>query len=245
MQLQNFKLIHLESVGSTNLHASDLLSGKILTEPAVILADFQTSGKGQGSNHWESNPSENLLFSIVLFPKGIKAREQFYISKISAIAIREMLSKHIQNVKIKWPNDILINTLKIGGVLIENTLKSDIIGISVIGIGLNINQEIFTVPATSLKTESGKNHNRLDILNQFLEIFSYWHEIMISRDFAQIDLEYYRNLYGFQQWLRFSWGGVEFEAFLEGVESDGYLVLKARDGKIFKFGFKEVEFLLG
>lgn len=240
---QNYKLIHLKTVDSTNLHAADLLSGKKLNEPTVILADFQTEGKGQGSNHWESGPDENLLFSLVIFPLKIKAKEQFYISKIAAISIREMLSEQISHVKIKWPNDILVNKLKISGILIENTLKSDLIGTTVIGAGININQNEFSIPATSMKNESGKEYNRIDLLNRFLDIFNYWYEIMLSRDFAEIDLEYYKNLYGFQQWLKFSWGGVEFEAFVEGVEPDGYLVLKAKDGKIFKFGFKEVEFL--
>jgi BirA family biotin operon repressor/biotin-[acetyl-CoA-carboxylase] ligase len=241
---QNYKLIHLASVGSTNLHASDLLSGKQISGPTVILADFQTEGKGQGSNLWESGPSLNLLFSVVIFPEKIKAKEQFYISKIAAISIREMLSEHIPHVRIKWPNDILVKKQKISGILIENTLKSDEISTSVIGIGINVNQSEFTVPATSLKNESGKESDRITLLKVFLDKFHYWFEILLSREFAQIDLEYFKNLYGFQEWLRFSWGGVEFEAYVEGVETDGYLVLKARDGKIFKFGFREVDFLM-
>jgi BirA family biotin operon repressor/biotin-[acetyl-CoA-carboxylase] ligase len=241
---QNYKLIHLESVGSTNLHASDLLSGKLVSGPTVIVADFQTEGKGQGNNQWESAVSQNLLFSLIVFPLKIKAKEQFYISKIAAIAIREAISDHISNVKIKWPNDILVNKLKISGILIENTLKSDLISTSVIGIGINVNQADFTIPATSYMLETGREHNSKTLLNSFLNTFHYWFEILLSRDFAQIDLEYYKNLFGFQEWLRFSWGGVEFEAFVEGVEADGYLILKARDGKIFKFGFREVEFLI-
>ena len=241
---ENYKLIHLDSVVSTNMHASDLLSGKKLSEPTVILADFQTGGKGQGGNHWESISSANLLFSLIVFPLKIKAKEQFYISKIAAIAIRDVLSKLVSGVKIKWPNDILVNKIKISGILIENTLKSEFISTSIIGIGINVNQTDFSISATSLKNESGKDFERILLLNSFLEEFHYWYEILLSRDFAQIDLEYYKNLYGFQEWLRFSWGGVEFEGFVEGVEADGYLVLKARDNKLFKFGFREVEFLL-
>jgi BirA family biotin operon repressor/biotin-[acetyl-CoA-carboxylase] ligase len=244
MSEQNFNLIHLKSVTSTNLHASDLLSGKQIAVPSVILADYQTMGKGQGSNNWESESGKNLLFSIVTFPSKIKAKEQFYISKIAAISAREALSKYISPVKIKWPNDILVNKLKISGILIENTLKSDTINTSVIGIGINVNQSEFPVPATSLAIELLQEHNRMDLLNAILVIFENWFDILESRDFAMIDTEYYKNLYGFQEWLRFSWGGVEFDAYVEGVEPDGYLVLKARDGKIFKFGFREVEFLL-
>ena len=241
---QNYKLIHLESTGSTNLHASDLLSGKQITGTTVILTDFQTGGKGQGTNSWESAPSQNLLFSLVIFPKGIKGKELFYISKLAAISIRELLSEQIPNVRIKWPNDILVNKLKISGILIENTLRSDEINSSVIGIGININQSEFSVPATSFKKELGKEYDTMALLKSFLDIFESWYEILLSRDLARIDVEYFKNLFGFQEWLRFSWGGVEFEAYLEGVEVDGYLVLKARDGKIFKFGFGEVEFLL-
>jgi BirA family biotin operon repressor/biotin-[acetyl-CoA-carboxylase] ligase len=241
---QNYKRIHLSTVGSTNLHAADLLSGKKISEATVITADYQTEGKGQGSNTWESKSSENLLFSIVVFPVKLKVKEQFYLSKITAIAIRESLSEHVSSVKIKWPNDILVNKTKISGVLIENSLKSEWISSSVIGVGLNVNQTDFTIPATSIKLETGKEFDCEKLLNSILNAFHFWFEILQSHDFAQIDLEYYKNLYGFQDWLRFSWGGVEFEGFVEGVEPDGYLVLKARDGKIFKFGFREVEFLL-
>jgi BirA family transcriptional regulator, biotin operon repressor / biotin---[acetyl-CoA-carboxylase] ligase len=241
---QNYKLIHLDTVDSTNLHASDLLSGKKLSEPTVIISDYQSKGKGQGGNTWESGASQNLLFSIVVFPPKIKVKEQFYFSKIAAISISEMLSKHLSSNLIKWPNDILVNKLKISGILIENTLKSEFLGSTVIGIGINVNQTDFSVPATSFKKETGKEFDRMKLLNDFLDVFHYWYEILVSRDFAQIDMEYYKKLYGFQQWLKFSWGGVEFEAFIEGVEVDGYLVLKARDNKIFKFGFREVEFLL-
>ena len=241
---QKYKLIHLDSTGSTNLHASDLLSGKQISGSTVVIADYQTNGKGQGSNKWESGHSQNLLFSLVIFPVKIKAKEQFYISKIAAISIREMLSAHISHVKIKWPNDILVNKLKISGILIENILKSDEIITSIIGIGINVNQSEFSIPATSFKNEKGAEYDRMNLLNSYLDTFHYWLEILLSRDFAQIDLEYYKNLFGFQEWLKFSWGGVEFEAFIEGVETDGYLVLKTRDGKILKFGFREVDFLL-
>jgi BirA family biotin operon repressor/biotin-[acetyl-CoA-carboxylase] ligase len=241
---KNYKLIHLESVASTNLHASDLLSVKQINEPTVILADFQTGGKGQSENSWESNQSQNLLFSVVIFPKKIKAKEQFYLSKIAAISVWELLSGQIPSVKIKWPNDILVNKLKISGILIQNTLRSDIISTSVIGIGINVKQSEFSVPATSLKNEGGKLLEVQELLKVFLDKFYFWSEILYEQDFARIDLEYYKNLYGFQEWLRFSWGGVEFEGFIEGVEPDGYLIIKARDGKIFKFGFQEVEFLL-
>ncbi len=241
---QNYNLIHLEKVGSTNLHASALLSGKQLSGPSVILTDYQTDGMGQGGNSWESEPSQNLLFSVVIFPERFKAKNQFYLSKITAISLREMLSAHISQVKIKWPNDILVHKLKISGVLIENILKSDLIASSIIGVGVNVNQSVFSVPATSLKNQSGKEFSRQELLNRFLEIFHFWYEILLGGDFAQVDLEYYKNFFGFQEWLKFSWGGVEFEGFIEGVENDGYLVLKSRDGKIFKFGFREVEFLL-
>jgi len=244
MFLENYKRIHLESTVSTNLHASDLLSGKMITEPTVIVADFQTGGKGQGGNVWESEASQNLLFSLVIFPKKIKTKEQFYISKIVAIAVKEAISAHLQKVKIKWPNDILVDKQKISGILIENTLKGDMIGSCIIGVGINVNQTKFSIPAVSLKSIRGKEFDCNAILESFINTFHYWLEILQNRDFTQIDLEYYKGLYGFQENLWFSWGGIEFEAIVEGVEPDGYLVLKAKDGKIFKFGFREVEFLL-
>jgi BirA family transcriptional regulator, biotin operon repressor / biotin---[acetyl-CoA-carboxylase] ligase len=241
---EKYQLIHLESVVSTNLQATDLLSVQSITSPAVILADNQTGGKGQGTNTWESAPGKNLLFSLVVFPSKLKGKEQFWLSKIAALSVCEMITAFTPGTRIKWPNDILVNKLKISGILIENTLKGEFIKSSVIGIGINVNQEVFGVPATSLKGIAGCEFDRMETLARFMEVFDRWYGVLSERKFNDIDEAYYQSLYGFNEWIRFSWGGVEFEALVEGVEDDGYLVLKARDNKILKFGFREVEFIL-
>ncbi len=241
---ENYRLIHLESVNSTNLQASDLLSVKEITSPAVILADYQTGGKGQGSNTWESLPGKNLLFSTVVFPQKLKGKEQFWLSKAAALSVYGLVSSFAPGTRIKWPNDVLVGGLKIAGILIENVLRGEFISSSVIGAGINVNQENFSVPAVSLSKISGCEYDRMELLSRYLGIFDEWYGRLLKREFRKIDEAYHSSLFGLNEWLRFSWNGVEFEGFIEGVEDDGYLVLKARDGKIFKFGFREVEFLL-
>lgn len=245
MNKEFFDRIHLKSVESTNLHASALLSVKKLTRPCLITADYQTGGKGQGQNSWESGESLNLLFSLVLFPPKLKAADSFYLSKITALSIRETLAALIPAVRIKWPNDILIGSGKSAGILIENTLVNDLVLSSVIGAGINVNQKEFSIPgATSIFIETGREADREKVLAGCIDRFLYWYELLQEKDLNTIDLEYYKYLFGFQQWLPFSWSGVKFEGKIEGVENDGYLVLKTRDGKVLKFGFGEVDFLI-
>jgi BirA family biotin operon repressor/biotin-[acetyl-CoA-carboxylase] ligase len=245
MKIAGFNLIHLDTVNSTNLHATDLLSGNKLTEPAIIMADFQTSGKGQGGNNWISEAKKNLLISYVVFPENLKAGDHFYLSKTTAIAIREFISGFVQGVQIKWPNDILAGNKKIAGILIENTLRADKVTASVIGIGININQNNFTVPATSLANETGKEYELMDLLKKLADKFEFWFELLQEQEFETLNLEYFKYLFGFQKWLKFSRNGTIFEAFVEMVEPDGHLVLRTHDKKVEKFGFRDINFVAG
>ena len=109
----------------------------------VVWAEYQTAGRGCGTNQWESERGKNLTFSILIHPKDLPATQQFHISMAISLAICEALEQYIGDVSIKWPNDIYWRNGKIGGILIENTLKGSIIMESIIGVGLNVNQRIF------------------------------------------------------------------------------------------------------
>jgi BirA family transcriptional regulator, biotin operon repressor / biotin---[acetyl-CoA-carboxylase] ligase len=247
MASEKYNIVSLAETGSTNLHASALLSDKKISRPSIIIAGYQNQGRGQGENSWESDPGENLLFSIVRFPENIKAFEQFYISKITSISVRETISRYTLNSKIKWPNDILVRNEKVSGILIENTIEDERIRESIIGIGININQTLFKphpVVATSLKLLTGKSFSLELILENFMENFEFWNDKMEGRDFNQIDNEYYRYLYGFQKKLKFLCKGKVFEALISDVEKDGQLVLLLENNKKQKFGSKEVEFMM-
>lgn len=125
---------------------------------SVVAVRCQTSGRGQGTNSWESAPGENLTFSIVLKDLNILPKEQIVISQITALSVVELLEKHGIEAKIKLPNDIYVGSKKICGILIENTLCSNKIRWSIIGIGINVNQTVFPTHLpnpTSILLETG------------------------------------------------------------------------------------------
>lgn len=242
-----YDLMRFAEISSTNLHASALLSGKMIKVPTLILTDYQNQGKGQGKNTWESEAGKNVLLSLIQFPQNIKAFEQFYISKITALAVRESIKEQTLQAVIKWPNDILAGKEKIAGILIENNLEADRIRNTIIGIGINVNQSNFheyPMKATSIKMITGRDTLLETVIEKFIERFETWYEIMEYRDFNQIDREYLSYLYGFQKIMTFRKGDLAFKASIIDVEKDGQLVLLTNDKKKLRFGYKEIEFVM-
>ncbi len=238
---------HLTEVDSTNLQASAFLSANVIDKPTVIQADFQRKGKGQGNNSWESEAGMNLLLSLILFPKNVNAFEQFYLSKITAISVRELIAQELGSASIKWPNDILTGNEKIAGILIENALESSNIRSSIIGVGINVNQtrfQSFPIKATSIKIKSGIERSLQVILKKFIKTFDFWYEIFEDRDFSQINQEYLKFLFGFQKVLSFRKHGSIFNATLIDVEENGHLVLLMDNNRKQKFSYKELEFVM-
>ncbi len=151
-----------KSIDSTNLQAHRELPHA--EEGTVWVADFQTAGRGQRGNSWESSKGENLLFTILLRPDFVPVADQFSISQITALAIVKYLESKGLQPKIKWPNDIYINDKKICGILIEHTLSGANLSASILGIGININQMVFESDApnpTSLLLELQQRNSTL------------------------------------------------------------------------------------
>lgn len=141
-------IIHFEELGSTNSYLKEK-TGEL--EPyTVVTARFQTAGRGQRGNSWESEAGKNLLMSMLYIPRTpVLADRQFIISKASSLGVLDALERLLAGyphppVTVKWPNDIYIGDRKAAGMLIENTVSADgHIVHSVIGVGLNVNQKIF------------------------------------------------------------------------------------------------------
>ena len=164
-------LIHINETNSTNNYLQSLCSEQKVEELTVVVADFQTSGRGQRGNSWESAPSKNLLFSTVIFPEFLEARRQFLISQVISLAIKEELDTYTTDISIKWPNDIYWKEKKICGMLIENDLMGRNISQSIVGIGININQEAFHGAApnpVSIYQITGKQYDIFEILKTIL-----------------------------------------------------------------------------
>ncbi len=135
----DWKIIHIDETDSTNRWLREQ-GGE---EDVVVWADYQTAGKGQGTNSWESERGKNLTFSVLLHPQDIPANKQFSISMLVSLALCEALGQHIGDLSIKWPNDIYWRNAKIAGILIEHRISGSLIRDSIIGIGLNVNQRHF------------------------------------------------------------------------------------------------------
>lgn len=134
-----WEIIHIAETDSTNRWLRER-GGE---GDMVVVADYQTAGKGQGNNSWESERGKNLLFSVLYHPQRIPANRQFHISMAVSLAIADALGEHIGDVSIKWPNDIYWRNAKICGILIENRLLGQTIRDSIIGVGVNVNQRQF------------------------------------------------------------------------------------------------------
>lgn len=240
-------LIHISETNSTNNYLQSLCSKQKVEELTVVVADFQTSGRGQRGNSWESDSGKNLLFSIVIFPEFLEARRQFLISQIISLAIKEELDTYTTDISIKWPNDIYWKEKKICGILIENDLMGRNISQSIAGIGININQETFHSFApnpVSLRQITGKEFDLFEILkNIVLRIQSYY-SLLKKGNTESIVCQYEMSLFRKEGMHRFKDANGEFLARIIRVEPEGRLILE--DEMLNKRGymFKEVEYLL-
>lgn len=157
-------VIRLTMVDSTNNYARSIVRDKTAIEGTVIVAEEQTEGRGQRSNLWLTEPKKNLTCSYILKPVFLAAKDQFMLSAIVALAVFETVSDFLpkKHVRIKWPNDVLIDGKKVGGILIENSLRGSNLETSIVGIGLNVNQQVF---------QSGLNATSISsVLNEEIEL---------------------------------------------------------------------------
>lgn len=250
---EHFPLIRLEETDSTN-HYLDALCRQEAERPAeytTVTAEFQTAGKGQRGNSWESERGRNLLFSYVLYPTFLEARQQFVLSQIASLAVKEELDMWTDGVSIKWPNDVYRGDHKICGMLLENDLSGHAIGRNIAGIGVNINQEVFRSDApnpVSLKQITGREHDRAAILEGILQrVYGYYEQLRRDTDgsfLTGLSERYAAALYRREGFHPYRDAGGDFRARLVGVEPDGRFVLKDEAGRVRKYLFKEVQYIL-
>jgi BirA family transcriptional regulator, biotin operon repressor / biotin---[acetyl-CoA-carboxylase] ligase len=244
LDLKN-NIIHLISVDSTNNYANLLIKEKGANEGTVILADLQNKGKGQLGNSWESEAGRNLTFSIILRPRSLPAHKQFYLSMAVSLGIVRYLQSENLKALVKWPNDIYIDRKKIAGILIENTLSRDIIDYSIVGIGLNVNQEKFLSDApnpTSVLLEKNQASD-LDItMENLLMALEYRLEQLYDNKFQLIRDHYLQYLMLYGKLSNFSAGDRFFSGIITDVKESGELIVQMGNGRKESFGFKEIGF---
>ena len=237
VSFMEFKIVHINETDSTNRWLKENGEGEM-----VVVAGYQTAGKGCGTNSWESERGKNLTFSMLIHPEGIPANRQFHITEAVSVALCETLEAYIYNkVEIKWPNDIYVGDQKICGVLIENRLQGTEIKESIIGIGLNVNQREFKSDApnpVSLYQLSDLETDLDELLIKFLTEFDSAYQCVTT------PIAYRQRLYrkGKEALYRDQTG--TFKAKLMNVSSDGRLLLVDQDGRERRYAFKEIEYII-
>lgn len=239
-------IVRLNTVDSTNNYANIQLKDNELIEGTVFLAYEQSGGRGQLKNSWESEPGSNLTFSIVLFPVFLDIRSQFMLSKVVTLGIYSALSKYINFLSIKWPNDIYAGDGKLGGILIENSIMNGCIKSSVVGIGINVNQTRFYSDApnpVSLSMLANKDFDKDSILSEILSGIDFYYSLLKQNEAERINREFLSVLYRFNEKHWFKDEQEQFEGEIVGINKIGQLRIRKSSGKISEYHFKEVEFL--
>jgi BirA family biotin operon repressor/biotin-[acetyl-CoA-carboxylase] ligase len=239
--------IRLPETASTSRYLEQLADAGGVADETLVVADFQTAGRGQAGNSWESEAGRNLTFSLLLYPENLHAGRSFLIAELAALSVRHLLGRYIRDVTVKWPNDVYWRDRKICGILIENVLSGNRIARSVIGIGLNVNQETFLSDApvpVSLRQITGHTYDRMQLLDEFRAGFHRLRQRLESetRD-GGIHREYLSALYRREGYFPYRDGQGCFEARIHHVEPSGHLILARKDGTRSRYAFKEVVWL--
>ncbi|MFN4764472.1 biotin--[acetyl-CoA-carboxylase] ligase [Gillisia sp. Q332] len=241
------RIIKVSATESTNILAREWYQLNRNTAPVCIHAYEQTSGRGQRGASWISNAGENLTFSVLLPKPKVKIQDQFILSAGIGLAILLALKElKINNLKLKWPNDIMAENLKIGGILIENILNNGSIGAAIIGIGINVNQTAFSgLPkASSLNLVTGRTFELEKVRDVILQNIE---GIMLNfkeGNTGGILADYEKKLFRKNKISTFQMQDNSFlTGIIKGITSTGLLKIEVEDSIIRTFDLKELKLL--
>ena len=240
------KLIYVPECHSTNSLLNELNDQSELPEGTVVITNHQAAGRGQRGNTWEAQRGMNLTFSILLRPKFLQAKDQFGLNMAVSLAIADSLQSCLpQGIKLKWPNDILVDDKKIGGILIESQLQSTSVSCCIVGLGLNVNQQRFSHPgASSIYNFSGAFHNLNDLFQRLIESVEGKYLELRTGKTTVLKQRYLDSLYKFNEPHQFESSGENFTGSISDVDEHGKLCIESQ-GMTRRFSFKEVKFLNG
>jgi BirA family biotin operon repressor/biotin-[acetyl-CoA-carboxylase] ligase len=233
------QITFLNEVDSTNSEAARRLHDA--PHGAVWTAAFQSAGRGQQENRWESEAGKNLLCSILFRPVRFRAEAQFLLSQAVSLGVCAYLRDEGLPAQIKWPNDIYVGEKKIAGLLLEHHVCGEYISATIAGIGLNVNQQRFgqAPQATSMRTVMQKEYPLHTVLDGLLAaIFRYY-----GSDPAALPAQYLRVLYRYRQWAWYKAEEKCFRAQIVAVEPLGLLALEHEDGAVHTYLQKSIVFL--
>ena len=239
-------IIKLSATSSTNDYLKQLNSQQVVSNFTVVSTSRQEKGKGQMGTYWESEEGKNLTFSILLKDLILDIRQLYTLNILVSIAIVDVLEKYkIPKLTVKWPNDIMSGQFKLGGILIENNFKSDGEVVSIVGIGLNVNQLSFenAPQAISLKKITGMDY-QLDILLLEICISIQQYTATLHRQENIIWEKYHQHLYRKGIPTAFEKkNGTRFMGIIQKVSTKGLLEVLLEDDSVERFDVKELKML--
>lgn len=253
MKEYKIKRHRLQTVHSTNSFLRELNGGDASFDMELATTEFQTAGRGQKGNSWESEKSKNLLFSILLHPVYVQPSKQFCISEAIALAVVKSLKEIVadelvaKDFSVKWPNDIYWKNKKIAGILIENELFGSTIRDCIVGVGINLNQQNFISDApnpVSLYNILGVNTNVEELLDTIIKQFVANVSMIENGQTALLHNEYMDSLFRRKGIYPYRDADSEFMATIKDVREDGRLILTDSDDKERIYEFKEVAIVL-
>ncbi|MFI0491879.1 biotin--[acetyl-CoA-carboxylase] ligase [Flavobacterium sp.] len=240
------KLIKLDAIDSTNEFLKGL-SGNPATENfTVVTAESQTKGKGQMGSVWATEPSKNLIMSVLVKDFLLDITQIFNVNIAFSLSVVLALEKiNIPELSIKWPNDIMSYNKKIGGILIENSIKSDGTITSIVGLGLNVNQTNFEdLPkASSLKVICKTNFDKeailLTIIENLEKNIQTWNQNSDS-----LWTDYTNKIFKKGIPMPFSDPNSQnFMGIIQGVNEIGKLEVLLENDSVSEYGIKEIQML--
>ena len=243
------KIIYLPSCQSTNDIAAEKIQQGNAMDGLLVITSQQTAGRGQRGNTWETQADQNLTFSLIFQPSFLLAHEQFQLNMAVSMGIHDFLLRFsLPDLTVKWPNDIYCQGKKMGGILIENFLKGSRISHSIIGIGLNINQQTFVHPnAVSLSQLMGKQFHLPQLMEEIATCLEKRYLSLRNSGASTLKQHYLNKLYWYQeehtfQDLRDKDMPTQFQGQLLGIGPQGQLVVE-KEQKLEYFNFQEIKFL--
>jgi BirA family transcriptional regulator, biotin operon repressor / biotin---[acetyl-CoA-carboxylase] ligase len=239
-------IIKLSAINSTNDYLKKLLNKQHVENYTVVVAEHQTAGRGQMGSEWHAESGKNLTFSVLIKDLLLDVTAIFNLNAAVAVSVVQALETFsVPGLAIKWPNDILAGNKKIGGILIENNIKSDGEIFSIAGIGLNVNQINFEgLPkASSLKLVANKDFDKDVVLNAIITTLRRNIAALINKDSTVLWDAYHRRLFKKDMPMPFESRGIKFMGIIRGVTGNGNLEVLLEDNSVASYSIKEIQLL--
>lgn len=247
--MKNTRIQFINNVHSTNKLLSEMIAERKDSDEPIppffaLCTDFQSEGRGMGSNTWFSDRGQNILASFYFEP-DLPAAKQFLFNQYFALSTLEFLKKRLPQTLIKWPNDMYVDGEKIAGILIEHAVTGERLRHTIAGIGININQTHFpdNIPhPTSIWLETGQTADIEELMEEYWQIL---HDRFTTCDTAHeatLKKEYIDNLYLYNEYHFYTIRGTRTEARITDIDEYGQLVLHTRAEERIVCGFKEIAF---